>query len=156
MLVDDEYRKRVDRMLFDSHLALAGAPRRGDAWLDSGEPADGDQPYEIALNGIQKRLILGAMRASGADKGFDSTISGMTGGGFGPDQIKSLENQVLDKASWDEAMALRGITEGPPVDLSRNQKTVVDGLMNRLDGPLADDARAAYQRALRAGQIRIR
>jgi len=81
----------------------------------------------------------------------------MTNGAFGPQEIHDLENRVLDKASWDDVKALRGINEGPPVYFTPSQKSVVDGLMRRLgDDPLAQRARAAYGRAMDAGQVRTR
>ena len=159
-MLTDDFHAHVDGLLLEGNLGLALAPKLGpDDSLngDLAKPPPDDGAFQVALRPWQKAAVFGGMRASGADKGFDRTVGAMTNGAFGPQEIHDLENRVLDKASWDDVKALRGINEGPPVYFTPSQKSVVDGLMRRLgDDPLAQRARAAYGRAMDAGQVRTR
>jgi hypothetical protein len=159
-----EFRAYVDRLLLESNIGLATAPRRSDA--SGGRPSDlpgpnlqasDDGPFQLALGPKAKAWVLDRMRATGADKRFDRTIGTMTNGAFAPQDIRALEDRVLDKAGVLDVGVLAGVTEGLPVSLSPHQKTVVDRLMGGLGAdPLAQRARAAYGKALNGGRIQIR
>jgi hypothetical protein len=154
MLVDNEYRKRVDGLLRDTDFGLAFAPRSEAPTARRGMT---DGSYEVALNGGERALVKTWMHASGADAGLDRTIGRMTGGQFSPAEVKALEDMALKAAEWRDVGTLSGIAEGPPVNLTPAQKAVVDRIMGKL-GPddLAHRARGAYEGAVRAGQVRIR
>lgn len=117
-----------------------------------------DGYFQVAMDGPHKAFVKGAMKLTGADKGFDRTIAGMTGNRFSPGDVKVLEDRVLDKARWpDDVRVLRGVAEGPPVNLTQYQKAVVDRLVRGLGSdPSAKRAQEEYDRAIRAGQVRVR
>jgi hypothetical protein len=117
----------------------------------------GPASVRIALGPIEKAGLLATLRTTGADKRIDRTLDQITGGEFSPQERRSLEDRVLDEIKGREAYGLRGIVEGPPVDLRRDQKAIIDSVMGRLgDDPLASKARGAYGRAVKSGQIRTR
>ncbi|HEX3887348.1 MAG TPA: hypothetical protein VHW05_07600 [Phenylobacterium sp.] len=96
------------------------------------------------------------MHATGADQTFDRTIGRITGGTFQPGDIKALEDRALTAAGPDDVAILRSIADGAPIVLSSAQKASIDGLMGKLGSDaLATRARAAYQKAVDAGQIRV-
>jgi hypothetical protein len=140
-------------MIQDASFGQAFAPR-----LDARETSEpSERSYRIALNPLQKAGVLAGLRASGADKRLDRTLGQMTGREFTPQDLGTLKDRALDEIEWPEAKRLQGIAEGPPVDLAREQKAIIDSVMGRLGGdPLAERARAAYGRAIKHGQIRTR
>ena len=124
------FRDHIDELLRDGNFGLAFAPKLAERL-----PPDS---FELALGPRAKAFVLEQMRRTGADKGFGRTIGAMTNGQFSADEIKALENRVLDQASLPQAWSLRGIEEGPPVDLNARQKAVIDELMGKLGSdPLA-------------------
>jgi len=124
-------------------------------WAAGGEGRP--DTFEVALAAGERRLVRSVMRVGGAEKRFDRTITGMTGGALGPAKIEALKDRALGAATWDDVRAMEGVREGPPVNLSRRQKAVTDRLMNGLGSDsLAREARARYEEAIRAGTIKIR
>lgn len=86
-----------------------------------------------------------------------STVRGLVGSTFTPQEVDDLEKRALDKVEWDELGALVGIEAGIPVELTPKQKTKIDSLMNRMgDDPLARRARDALDQGLKSGKIRVR
>jgi len=116
-----------------------------------------DGPFQVALGPKSKAAVIAQMRATGADKGFDKTLGQITGGEFSPEEIQALKDRALNAASWLQVFHLRGVSEGAPVVLSPAQKATIDSLMGQLGSDaLAAKARAAYGRAINAGNIRVR
>jgi hypothetical protein len=158
-----EFRAHVDRLLLEGNLGLALAPRLGEAsaaTTPSAAPDGGmdgsDGSFQVALGPKAKAWVQDRMRATGADQGFDRTLNRMTGGQFKPDEIKTLEDRALTAASWPEVFRMTGIGEGPPVVMTAGQKATTDRLMSQIGSDdLAARARAAYERAVNSGQIRI-
>lgn len=113
--------------------------------------------FEIALNPIEKASVRALMRASGVDNNVRTTLRQIAGDGFTADELKALEDRVLDKANSNDVKVLWGIEEGVPVVVSPNQKAAIDGLMGRLGtDPLAQRARKTYEHSLQGGRIRVR
>jgi hypothetical protein len=96
------------------------------------------------------------MRKSGADVNFRNTIKTIGGGSFSPQELRTLEERVLDKASWPDVGYLQGIEAGVPVVLSPRQKATIDGLLQRLgDDALATRVRGTYNDAIRTGRVKV-
>lgn len=111
----------------------------------------------IGLNAVERAAARALMKATGADKGFDRTISAITGGQFSPAERQTLEDLALKAADMSDRPKLMGIQEGPPVYLTPDQKAVIDRIVGQLGtDPLAQRGQTAYQKALNAGQVRIR
>ena len=150
MVTTPDQRRYIDDLMFQTHLGLAQAPSLPGA-------NDTAAPMRLALEGWRKGVVRGAMAASGADKRLDATVGALTGGEFQPGEIKTLEDRALDKVKWEDAKAMRGVTEGSPVVLTAPQKAIVDRLMGQIGSdPLGQRARAAYGRAVASGQVRVR
>lgn len=134
----------------------------GNALMLGAEPATaslepGGRPLELALNTIEKGVVKAGMKATGADKGFDRTVSGLTGGAFSPGERAVLEDRALTAASLDDVGVLKGVSEGAPVILTPQQKVVVDRIVGGLGSDaLGTRAREAYGKAVRGGQVRSR
>jgi len=159
MYVDDEYRKGVDRMLADTHMALAGVKAAGFGPAPCPPIGYGDdsQPFQVALWGPAKRRIQRSTEGTPIQQRIDRTIGQMTGGTFSTQEVRQLEDRALDEAGLGDVGALTGIQEGPPVYLSPQQKQVIDHLIDAIGSDeLGRRAREQYQRAFRAGHIRVR
>jgi hypothetical protein len=163
MAIDDNFRAHVDRLLLDGNLGLALAPRLDESADALGGPSAEGGPggdaasFQVALGPVAKAAARAAMRASGAQRGFDRTVGRLTGGEFNPDEIRTVEDRALNAAKGPDIPVLTGIGEGPPVVLNANQKAVIDRLLGQAGSdPLGDRVRAAYGKALNAGQIRVR
>jgi hypothetical protein len=127
----------------------------GGGETSTGDPS-GQGSFQIALGPLAKAGVKTAMHATGADQAFDRTIGGITGGTFQPGDIKALEDRALTAAKPGDLAILYGIADGLPVVLNSAQKASIDGLMGKLGSDaLATRARAAYQKAVDAGQIRV-
>jgi hypothetical protein len=167
-MMSPEFRAHVDRLLLEGNLGLALAPRLDEIALPgigpfsarsaaSGGTDEQDGSFQVALSPPEKMAVQSMMRATGADRGLDRTLGRMTGGEFNPDEIEMLQDRALRAAKWGEVGQLKGISEGPPVTLSPQQKATVDRLIGQLGSDdLAARARAAYGRAMSGGQIRVR
>ena len=85
------------------------------------------------------------------------TIAGLTNGAFKPQEVRVLEDRVLDAAGLLDIPVLTGIGEGPPVVLSPRQKKVVDRLVTGLGSDeLGARARDSYRGAVKRGDVRVR
>lgn len=146
----------VDRLLDPvggPEAAVAGSP---DAAAMAPAQSDDDGPFDVALGPGAIQAIRDAMARAGADRRLDATIGRMTGGQFSPEQVHTLEDRALQHAGIGDPLRLMGIQEGPPVVLSRSQKSVVDRLMTQsATDPLGREAQSAYQKAWKNGQIRL-
>lgn len=86
-----------------------------------------------------------------------STVRGIVGSSLTPGEIGILEERALNAAELKDIGALTGIEPGVPATLTPYQKSRVDRLLGNLgDDELGRRARAAYDRGLRSGRIRIR
>lgn len=147
-------RAQASQMIAANTLTLGMRPSTA---APVAEAAPDDGSYQVALGPFEKAKITAGMYLTGAGKRFDRTIDRMTNGSFSPEDVKALENRVLDAAESRDVRTLQGVVEGPPVYLNQAQKSVVDKLMGRLGSdPLARRARDAYGKAVDAGQVRTR
>lgn len=82
------------------------------------------------------------------------TVRTIVGPGFTDQELRILQDRALDDAEMKDIDVLQGIQAGAPVRLTPAQKARIDRLM-RLSGDdeLGRRARAAYEKALRDGQI---
>jgi len=145
----ERYRAHANRLIADNALEL-NALTRGD---------DGRAPdaFQVALGKLGKTWVRNGMRLTGTDKRFDRTIETLTRGQFTPQEIGAIEDRLLSAASWADVKSLRGVREGPPVDLSHDQKRTVDSLIGKIGrDPLGKKVGRAFGDAISAGQVRVR
>ena len=86
-----------------------------------------------------------------------STVRSVVGPEFSTAEIDTLEDRALDAADIRDLPTLSGIRGDVPVMLTPRQKTIIDRVISAMgNDKLGNRAKAAYQKAQKDGQVRVR